>query len=236
MTSRRALALSAIVISGALALAGCASGSTPPAATPAATGDASALEVWAGWLDGGRAVAVVTQGSSSCVPTASAVDLQADGSVAVTLDNPTGDVVCTADYAPRASLVSLPAGVDATQKIALTVSLDGGAPGETVLSPYAGPEVADYAPSAGWVGDGMLAILTWGSSSCAPTVKDAVAGQTDIAVTFADLPDGQPCTMDMAPRVALAHVDGATAASGMTATLSGGDAQFATPVTIPIAG
>jgi len=34
----------------------------------------------------------------------------------------------------------------------------------------------------------------------------------------------------------LAVVDGGGAASGATATLSGGDAQFATPVMIPIAG
>lgn len=233
--TRRAIALSALLVAGALALAGCASGPVAPAGTPTDAGGTAALEVSAGWLDGGRAVALVTQGSSSCVPSASEARLQADGSVAVTLVDPTGDVVCTADLAPRVSVFSLPEGADASATLDLTV-IHGDARGEVTLSPYTGGAVAEYAPSAGWVGDGTLAILTWGSSSCAPAVQDAAVNGTDVAVTFAALPADRACTMDMAPRAVLAHVDGAVAASGMTATLSGGDAQFASPVTIPIAG
>lgn len=231
--TRRALALSALLLSGIAALAGCASGAATPSGTP--TGAApSALAVSAAWLDGGRAVALVTQGSSSCVPVVSEATLQADGAVAVTLQDPTGDIVCTADEAPRASLVSLPAGVDAAAGLDVVVELSG-ARGEVSLAPYSGEAVAEYSPSAGWIGDGALALLTWGSSSCAPKVQDAVATGTAVAVTFATLPADRACTMDMAPRVALAYVAGVSPASGMTVTLSGGDAQFATPVTVPIA-
>lgn len=235
MTIRRTLSLSALVTATTLVLVGCAAGSAFPAGSPSETGGTQVLDVSAGWLDGGRAVAVVTHGSSSCVPSASDVSVHADGSVAVTLVDPTGEAVCTADLAPRASLVSLPNGVDAAAKLSLTVSL-GTARGQVTLEPYAGPAVAEYAPSAGWIDGNALAILTWGSSSCALRVQSAVSTGTDVAVTFVDPPADRACTMDMAPRIALAVVDGGGAASGATATLSGGDAQFATPVTIPIAG
>jgi len=235
MTVRRALALLTLVAAGAIALAGCGAATAPPAGQPTSTGSSGPLDVSAGWLDGGRAVALVTHGSSSCVPSASEAALQADGSVAVTLADPTGDAVCTADYAPRASLVSLPEGVDAAATLELTVTL-GDSRGAVALDAYSGATVAEYAPSAGWIGPTSFAILTWGSSSCAPRVQSAVANGTDIAVTFFDLPADQACTMDMAPRVALASVEVARGASAMTATLFGGDAAFATPVTIPIAG
>lgn len=235
MTIRRTLTLSALVTAAALVLAGCAAGTASPAGSPTGSDGSQPLEVSAGWLDGGRAVAVITHGSSSCVPSASEVSLHADGSVAVTLADPTGDAVCTADLAPRASLVALPDGADAAAKLSLTVSLRS-ARGQVTLDPYAGPTVTEYAPSAGWIDGNALAILTWGSSSCALRVQSAVSTGADVAVTFVDPPADQACTMDMAPRVALAFVDGGGAESATTATLSGGDAQFATPVTILIAG
>ena len=201
MTIRRTLSLSALVTATTLVLVGCA-GSASPAGSPSATGGTQVLDVSAGWLDGGRAVAVVTHGSSSCVPSASEVSVHADGSVAVTLVDPTGEAVCTADLAPRASLVSLPNGVDAAAKLSLTVSL-GTARGQVTLEPYAGPAVAEYAPSAGWIDGNVLAILTWGSSSCALRVQSAVSTGTDVAVTFVDPPADRACTMDMAPRATL---------------------------------
>ena len=63
----------------------------------------------------------MTYGSSGCAPTASDVTLQADGSVAVTLEDPVGDVACTADYAPRATLVRIATGRDAADTAFLTV-------------------------------------------------------------------------------------------------------------------
>ncbi|MBT8798385.1 hypothetical protein J0P97_09910 [Microbacterium flavum] len=231
---------------GALLLAGCASGSTAgvtpsgsgSAAAPAASG--SELELEAGWLDGGRQIGLVTWGSSTCVPMAGDVALQADGSVAVTLQAIDAATVCTADYAPRVTLVPVPEGVDPTKDLDLVVTDANGARGETDLDGVAGLAAGgqtDYAPSAGWAGDDLIAILTWGSSSCAPRVQDvAAADATHVTVTFADLAD-KACTMDMAPRATLAAVSGLDVDdTGASLTLSGGDAQFATPVTVPIVG
>lgn len=164
-------------------------------------------DVEAAWLDDGRMVAVVTWGSSSCVPTAT--DITADGqTVTVTLSEEYGDQICTADLAPRASLVALPAGIDPTRDIDLIVTrsdrtddvdLDGapaltGVPGEST----------DFTPSAGWFDDGYLVLLTWGSSTCPPIIDDiAVAGAAG-TVTFRT--EDRPCTKDMAPRLIELHL------------------------------
>ena len=80
-------------------------------------------------------------------------------------------------------------------------------------------------------------MLTWGSSSCAPVVSEVSASDPkNVTVTFADQGD-KPCTMDMAPRATLVSVGGLDVDdSGTTITLSGADAQFATPVTVPVIG
>lgn len=237
MTISRTLSLLAVIGAGALALVGCTS-TTPNSASsgsgaPAAGGE---LDVDAGWLDGGRMVAIVTQGSSGCIPIATAVTLQADGSVAVTLEAPAGDVVCTADFVPRASLVVLPDDADAAAELDLVVTY-GDARGETDLDPYSGGPVEEFAPSAGWIDDGQFAILTWGSSSCAPRIDHVLADATDsLTVVFVDPPADQMCTMDMAPRVVLATVGDVDDDSIATVTLTGGGAEFATPITIPLAG
>ena len=55
-------------------------------------------------------------------------------------------------------------------------------------------------------------------------------------MTFADQ-DDKPCTMDMAPRATLISVAGLDVDDdGASVTLSGGDAQFATPVTVAVIG
>lgn len=235
MTTRRTLTMLALLSAGALAFAGCASSSTPPAASP--TDDApvtTELEVDAGWLDGGRTVALVTQGSSTCVPSASDVTLQADGSVAVTLTDPEGQP-CTRDLVPRATLVQLPEGVDGAGAVDLVVTY-GEARGETDLEGYAGPAVDEYSPSAGWIDDGLFAILTYGSSSCAPVIEDVtVADGNQVTVTFVTPAADQVCTMDMAPRVVLASVEGVDD-DVATVTLTGGGVEFETPVTIEIVG
>ena len=72
---------------------------------------------------------------------------------------------------------------------------------------------------------------------CAPQVEDVTAADPkNVTVTFADQ-DDKPCTMDMAPRATLVSVAGLGADDdGTTITLSGADAQFATPVTVPVIG
>lgn len=69
----------------------------------------------------------------------------------------------------------------------------------------------DFEPSAGWYGDGHFLILTWGSSGCPPTIDTVEATRGDeVTVTFADPPADQVCTMDMAPQLTAAAVEGAT--------------------------
>lgn len=239
----RSLSLLALIGAGALLLAGCASGATPgsdPSGTPGAVTPAGELEVEAGWLDGGRQIALVTWGSSGCVPTATDATVQADGALAVTLDDGPADTACTADYTPRVTLVPVPEGVDPTKDPDLVVTDAHATRGDTDLDGVAGlvaGGATDYAPSAGWVDDDLIAVLTWGSSSCAPVVSEVSASDPkNVTVTFADQ-DDKPCTMDMAPRATLVSVAGLGADDdGTTITLSGADAQFATPVTVPVIG
>lgn len=242
MPRRTPLALTvAGVALAALALAGCATGvATDPGDAPsdaAPVTGAGELEVEAGWLAGGSLIALVTQGSSTCVPIASDVTVQADGSLAVTLEDPAAtdgsELACTADLAPRATLVALPDGVTPGQELDIVVTY-GDARGDTDLDAFDGKAVEDYSPSAAWIDDHLFTLVTWGSSSCAPVVESFEATGDAATLTFVTPPADQMCTMDMAPRV-LALTTEYFADDIATVTLTGGS-DFATPVTIPIEG
>lgn len=190
-----------------VALAGCAT--TPGAAPsePAPGGDAAA--VGAAWLAGGSLIAVVTEGSSTCRPFVEDAVLD-EGVLVVTLTEMTGeDQACTADLVKRGTVIGVPEGVEPGTGIDIQVTLDG-AFGETRLDGYAGSAAADeYTTSAGWVDGHTLALLTWGSSSCAPVVESvSVESPSSIAVSFIEPAADQVCTMDMAPRVAVVTLDG----------------------------
>jgi len=228
--STRSLSAAALLAAGLLTLAGCATGSAAPGGAPDAASESVGLDVDAAWLAGGSLIALVTHGSSSCVPIAADATLD-DGVLVVTLEDPEAGTPCTRDLVPRATLVGVPEGVDATKELDIQVSY-GDVWGETDLDAYAGGAVEDYTPSAGWVDDDVFAILTWGSSSCAPQIESVDAEGAEVTVTFATPDPATVCTMDMAPRVALAAVSGVDGAA--TVTLTGGF-EFAEPVTIPIA-
>lgn len=179
-------------------------------------------------LDGGRMFAVVTRGSSSlsCAPQITRVT--ANGQVVeVTVEDKTDPVVmCTDDYAPRASVGALPEGVDPTKEITLNVTYgdvvsDVDLDGDAALTGAPGTST-DYLPSAGWFDDGALVLLTWGSSTCPPVVQSvegAGAAGTVTLVTDA----AQTCTMDMAPRATVvAFGDDQVEDDDFTLTLVGG--------------
>lgn len=209
-------------------LAGCA---TSPG------GDGTGVELDAAWLDDGRMIGLITMGSSTCVPYADEPTL--DGAVLeVTLIEPEGDTPCTRDLVPRVTLVGVPEGVDPSQDLDIRVSGDGYS-GETDLDGVAGLAgpggITEYAPSAGWAdADDTFVILTWGSSSCAPVVESVEAtGPAEVTVAFAEFPANQVCTMDMAPRGAVATVSGLEADSNVELILTD---SVSDPITVPIYG
>jgi hypothetical protein len=220
-------------VAAVLLIAGCTSspGADTPTSSPAPSADSGddANEVDGVLLDDGRMFAVVTWGSSGCIPQVD--DVVADGqTVSVTLVDVKEDggeeKICTTDFVARASLGALPEGVDPTSEITLKVTygdlvddvdLDGnaaftGKPGSTT----------EYQPSAGWFDDGSLVLLTWGSSSCVPVMESVEGSGSAGTVTFVTDED-QVCTMDMGPRATIVSFeeDGVDD-DGFTLTLSGG--------------
>src|SRR5690242_13133556 len=96
MTPRTRAALAglglAVLLTGVLTACATGSGGTPSTAgTPSDdSGSGNEQEVGAAWLDGGRAIGLVTQGSSTCIPTAEETTY-ADGVLNVTLVDVEGD-------------------------------------------------------------------------------------------------------------------------------------------------
>lgn len=198
------LALLAAGMLSACASAGPGSSSTP---TSSSSPSGEEAELDAAWVDGGRMIAIVTQGSSTCVPTAGE-PTYADGVLTVELEDPSDDTACTMDYVPRATLVGVPEGVDPTQDLEIKVT--GTYAGDTDLDGVPGLAAGgetDYLPSAGWADDGQFVIVTWGSSGCPPVVESVEAtSSSEVTVTFATPPADQVCTMDMSPRATVAQV------------------------------
>jgi len=207
--SRLRLIPSALALAAAALLtAGCGAGPASPA--PTSTGGADAVvpgsertvtDIEAGWLDGGRMIAVVTWGSSTptCRPAQS--DALADGqTVMITLTDPEeASEGCDSDLVPRATIVMVPEGVDVTQDVELEVSY-GDIRGDADLEGLdAAPQgTGEQQSSAGWFDDDGIVLLTWGSSSCPPAPEQVVQAKDQISVSFAS--DDRVCTMDFAPR------------------------------------
>lgn len=213
--SRSLAVATGIVLLAAGLLTACAtpagSGGTPSSSATTEGDDSNEQEVGAAWLDGGRMVGIVTQGSSTCVPTAEEATY-ANGVMKVTLVEPAADTACTRDLVPRVSLVGTPKGVDPAKGVEIEVTGDGGQ-GDTDLDGV--PDLAtggetDYLPSAGWTDvDGQFVILSWGSSTCAPVIENTEAtSASEVTVTFVTPPANQVCTMDMVPRGVVTAVNG----------------------------
>lgn len=223
------------------ALAGCATPAGEATSTPAPVDESTSapdddMDVEAAWLDDGRLIGIVTYGSSGCVPVAEEPVL--NGSVLeVTFVEPEEDVACTADYAPRVTIVGVPEGVDPSQDLEITVSGTDYS-GDTTLDGVdglVGGGATEYLPSAGWTGeDGQFVILSWGSSSCPPMLETVEAtGEDEITATFATPPADQVCTMDMAPRALVAVVVDDVADGDTFLVMQGGEFDN---IRIPILG
>jgi hypothetical protein len=226
---RRVLASVVLGVAAALSLTGCVSSSDAPSGQQ--------IDVEAAWLDDGRIIAVVTSGSSTCVPTAESAEVNSDGALAVELVEPDADTACTRDLVPRATLVTVPDGVDPSEDLEIWVTGDGyyGDVSLAGVAGLAGPGgTTDYEPTAGWTQQqGQFVILTWGSSGCVPVVETSeVTGEAEVTVTFQEPPADQACTADMAPRTNFAFADGLSGVEDVQLVLSGDSID----ATIPIYG
>lgn len=240
MSRRTTLPLAALGVTLLLGagLAGCATAAPGGTGAPDDGGQGGTeSEIDAAWLDDGRLIGVVTQGSSTCVPIAEEATY-ADGVLEVTFLEPDADQPCTMDLVPRVTLVGVPEGVDPGQDLEIRVSGDG-VEGSTDLDGVAGLAgpggETDYLPSAGWTDTpGQFVIVTWGSSSCPPVIASvAPTAAAEITVTFEEPPADQVCTMDMAPRGTIAVVDGLEDGDDVELILTG--AEFDN-IKIPIYG
>lgn len=230
MTSPRLVTATLSALAAALLLAGCTIGpgagagqtTSDPSSGPNTSDEGDEMEGTI--LDEGRSFAVVTWGSSTCIPQVD--EVSADGqTVTVTLVDSDADEVCTADMTQRASLGTLPEGVDPTQDVTLDVTYgelqdDVDLSGDAAFTGTPGSPT-EYTPSAGWFDDSSLVLLTWGSSGCPPVVDTVEGSGNTGTVTFATDPE-RMCTMDMAPRATiLAFDDDAIDDDDFTLTLVG---------------
>jgi len=228
MRIRTALAIAALAASATLALAGCAQ--LEPVSPPVPTADSTtspepSTDPAAAWLDGGRGIGLVTYGSSSLACTPTAQDVSADGqTITVTLADSDPNAACTMDFAPRATFVGVPEGVDPTKDV--TVIFHGG--GFQGRLPLAGGSAlraggsSDGKPSAGWFSENGILLLTWGSSTCRPVVSDLVEDQDKKGATVTFQTDAtQVCTMDFVPRITVLGVNAPADPSGYSLTLKG---------------
>ena len=144
------------------------------------------------------------------------------------------NTACTRDMAARATPVMMPEGTDPTQGLEIRVT--GALEGATILAglPEAPVAVPEFSPSAGWVDRTTVAVLTWGSSSCRPTVATVAAAGSAVELAFASPPADQICTMDMAPRVTLAEVGAVAGDGAVELVLTGGNVASEGP--IPVLG
>lgn len=235
MKSRSSVAAASVLLL-AFGLAGCATATGQPGGTSSGapappSDDTGTADVSAAWLDAGRMIGIVTVGSSTCAPLAqeAAVDGQM---ITVSLVDPDAKA-CTHDLVPRATAIVVPESVDRAEDVTIVVT--GAAEGSAELDGADGLTAGgqtDYAPSAGWNSESEFVVLTWGSSSCAPTVQSVTAsGEHALALTFAEFDADQVCTMDMAPRLVVAGVpDGFGGEDDVSLTLAGGGVSGTTPI------
>ena len=226
------MGVAALAASLVVALAGCAELEPTSAPIPSAEAsggsstdpsEAPSTDPAAAWLDGGRAIALVTWGSSSTACAPKAADVTAEGqTVTVALAGPPADTACTADFAPRATYVAVPDGVETTKDVTLSFRGDQFSgrvtlPGRT-SSASGGAE--DMMPSAGWFASDGIVLLTWGSSSCPPVVQDVAEKDGGATVSFVT-DTTRACTRDLAPRLTVLEVTAPQDPTGFTLTLKG---------------
>lgn len=199
----------------AAVLTGCATNAAQPGNTPdaAPTTDAPGTDVnglpemQAVWV--GSESIIITAPGDGCRPTLTDV-VVGDQSLDVRIEKLGGEEACMQPLIVYGHLLVIPAGIDTSKPLTLNVTnwddqtadielagnSDGGlVPADKMIQP---------APAAVWVNDSDIAVLTYGSSSCAPIGGEFTGEGETLTLKLTD-PDTQMCTMDYAPRVTIIH-------------------------------
>lgn len=179
----------------------------------------------AAWLEEGRAIGIVTWGSSTPTCHPFVEDAVADGQkVSVALDYPAdASKGCDGNLVPQANLVTVPDDVDVTKDVQLSIR-NGDRSGAVMLPglPKAPTGAWTQVSSAGWFADDGILLLTWGSSSCPPEVGEVE--MTDAGATAHFASEERICTMDLGPRVTpILLPESIDRTTPFTLTLQGGD-------------
>lgn len=208
--------LSALAIGGLLlaaALTGCAmsAGGSP---APESTADPIVADAptapRTAWLD--PTAFVVKTWSDACAP--QVVDIIAgEQSLDITLAEPE-DVVCAQVQTAHGTYVGLPAGLDSSRPVELTITDAGGKktqlslPGLESGGMRPADQMPEQVPAAAWIGDEELAILTWGSSTCVPGFGQVEVVNEHEGIVRLESTDDAICTMDLVPRITFAQAAG----------------------------
>ncbi|MBO9627027.1 MAG: hypothetical protein J7484_11700 [Microbacterium sp.] len=223
-TSARTLSIAAGALAVLAALAGCATvpGAAPAGGSPKIGADKAPR---AAWLD--PSSFVISTWSDGCAPM---IDDLVVGDQRIEVSLTTADeATCDGEEGPYGTYLGVPAGIDSSKPLTIEVTQYGGEASLIELAGLANGEVApadrmpEQKPAAAWIGDGELAVLTWGSSTCLPK-SGAVA---DGVITLDEPLDGV-CTMDYVPRITF--VSAAGVAEGDELELAGYTAEDGTPM------
>lgn len=235
MRSRRltATALAATALLSLTVLAGCQSMTASASPSDDTAAEPAPPAVGAAWLEGGEALAIVVEGSSSCVPTLGDVSFTGDTlTVAAEVDD---SGPCTADLAPHATYIPVPEGISTMAD--LTVTVTGDVQGSTTLPGQPFPaDAAGHTPgaaSAGWVSGmpGMLVLETYGDPTAPPVFESAQVSGSMVEITVS-APTG-PTSKTLLPTLTLVHVDGSVSSDAAEFHVSGTNVATASG---PIAG
>lgn len=132
------------------------------------------------------------------------------------------DAATASDGASASDEASPSVTEDAALPETSAMTVEAGAAGRGLPDGVEAP--ADGATGAAWTAEpGLLYVMTFGSSTCARVAEDATAADGTVTVTFAELPETQPCTMDYVPTTSVVAVpDDVDAAAPVSVVL--GDA------------
>jgi len=210
--------LGALVL--ASALSGCATGAGASPAPGSTAGPIVADESSprAAWLD--ATSFVLKTWGDACAPQVG--DLVAgDQSLEVVLVAG-AEEACAEVLTAHGTYIGLPAGLDSSQPVEVTVTTADGARTELTLPGLESGEIqpADrpwaQAPAAAWIDDHELAVLTWGSSTCMPSSGEFDAVSASEGVVRLHSHTDTICTMDLVPQITFVPAAGVAEDAALT--------------------